>query len=183
MVFRIKNNSKMLSTFSAEVYDSYGKLVYTIEEEAGSLWRKIIRLTKFRMALSFNVFVRDVDSNRFFLITRNAGFTAKYFLKDDLGKLICSFKSTKLMFSYWEILDEYGMLLGKYKPNTPFVLGAQKGIVIDNFGELISQFEWERPTFWKTPRECKVIINKYEKPWDIISITSALIKAFVFEKR
>lgn len=167
------------------MYDSYGKLIYIIEEEAGSLWRKFVRLTKFRTILSLKIFVREVNSNRFFLITRKSGLSSKYFLEDYLGKPICSFshKTKKVILGYWDILDEYGNLIAKYLPNTPFVLGVQKGIVLDNSGEKISSFEWERPSFFKSPKECLIIINKNEKSWEIISIASALIKAFSFEMR
>jgi hypothetical protein len=184
MFFRIRIKSSIWSSFYAEVYTADEKLVYIVEEETGSLWRKIVRLTKFRTALALKVFIREVNSNCFYLFTRASGFSSNYFVKDGFGKTICEIKPVgMIIYSHYDILDEYGIVIGKYKYYNPFVLGPQKGGVKDNAGNVICEFEWERPRLLKSPRECKINIDKYERPWDIISIVVPILKAFGFEKR
>jgi|GEM_PF-3383432 len=191
MIFRIKNNSGILSTFSAEVYDSENRLIYFVNEETGSLFKALLRLTKFRTALSLKITFNPIDSGMFFLVTRNAGlFSHSYFVRNLDGTILYSFEpesfSWKSVFSLrktLDIKDGHGGKIATYVSSNPFILGPQNGEVISVYGEVISHFEWQRPSLFRTPRECLVSINRVEAPWDIISITAAIIKALYFEFR
>jgi hypothetical protein len=162
----IRNNSGMLSFFTADVYGSDNKLIYTVSEETGSLCRRILRLTKFRTALSLKIIIRDITSGRFYFLTRDAGLFSYSYL-----------------FKGWEIKDGNGRTTARYESGNPFILGPQEGRVIGVSGEEISHFRWERPSFFRTPRECLVFINRPEEPWEMLSLISAIIKALYFEYR
>jgi hypothetical protein len=191
MLYRIRNNSGMLSFFTADVYGSNNKLIYTVSEETGSLCRRILRLTKFRTALSLKIIIRDITSGRFYFLTRDAGlFSHSYFFKGQDGRTLFSFEQEKVnwrsFFKFkrsWEIRDGYGRTIARYEPGNPFILGPQEGRVIGVSGEEISHFRWERPSFFRTPRECLVFINRTEEPWEMLSLISAIIKALHFEYR
>jgi len=191
MFFRIRNNSRSLSTFSAGVYSPENKILYTITEETGSLCRRILRLTKFRTALSLKIIIRDITSGRFYFLTRDAGlFSHSYLVKGQDGRTLFSFEQEKVngrsFFKFkrsWEIKDGYGRTTARYESGNPFILGPQEGRVIGISGEEISHFRWERPSFFRTPRECLVLINRTEEPWEMLSLISAIIKALYFEYR
>jgi hypothetical protein len=191
MLYRIRNNSGMLSFFTADVYDSDNKLIYTVSEDTGSLCRRILRLTKFRTALSLKIIIRDITSGRFYFLTRDAGlFSYSYLFKGQDGRTLFSFEQEKVngrsFFKFkrsWEIKDGNGRTIARYESGNPFILGPQEGRVIGISGEEISHFRWERPSFFRTPRECLVFINRPEEPWEMLSLISAIIKALYFEYR
>jgi len=191
MLYRIRNNSGMLSFFTADVYGSDNKLIYTVSEETGSLCRRILRLTKFRTALSLKIIIRDITSGRFYFLTRDAGlFSYSYLFKGHDGRTLFSFEQEKVngrsFFKFkrsWEIKDGNGRRTARYESGNPFILGPQEGRVIGISGEEISHFRWEKPSFFRTPRECLVFINRTEGPWEMLSLISAIIKALHFEYR
>ena len=180
----------MLSLFTADVYGSDNKLLYTVDEKTGSLCRRILRLTKFRSALSLEITIKDINSGRFYLLIRDAGlFSNSYLVKSKDGRTVCSFEQKKIWSSIfklkrnWEIKDVYGRRIASYESGNPFILGPQEGRVVGISGEEISHFQWERPLFFRTPKECLVFINRAEEPWVIVSLVAAIIKALYFEYR
>jgi hypothetical protein len=178
MLLKILKKSGPLFRFCVEVYDDEGKMLFTVEEEFGNLWIRFIKLTKFRSALSFKVFVKKRNSDRFFTIYRKAGISQKYFVEDWLGKKICTFESKGLINSYWNIVDETGILIGKYVGKGFFVFNRQGGFVIDTFDNAIAEFDWGKPSFFKTPNECILTIKKVEEPMDNYIIGCSILKAF-----
>jgi len=191
MFYRIRNNSGMLSFFTADVYGPDNKLLYTASEETGSLCKRILRLTKFRTALSLKIIIRDITSGRFYFLTRDAGlFSHSYLVKGQEGRTVCSFEQEKVNWRSflkfkrsWVIKDSYGRRIASYESANPFILGPQEGRVINISGEEISHFQWQRPSFFRTSRECQVFVNRTEEPWEIISLISAIIKALYSEYR
>ncbi len=191
MIFRIINTSSIFANFSATIYGNSKLPVYIFTEETGSLCRRILRLTKFRTALSLKIIIRDITSGRFYFLTRDAGlFSHSYLVKGQEGRTVCSFEQEKVNWRSifklkrnWEIKDGYGRRIASYESANPFILGPQEGRVINISGEEISHFQWQRPSFFRTPRECQVFVIRPEELWVIVSLVAAIIRALYFEYR
>jgi len=188
MEFKIRKKSSVLATFSAEIYGPEGQLIYTVWEEPGTLGKKIVRLTKWRTALSLKIAITEIISGKVYFLNRNPGiWREEYFVTGGDGATLFSFVPKRfdwrLFERKWEIRDGYGEKIGIYHSGTLKILGPMEARVTTLSGDEISRLIWERPSFFRTPRECVVSVNDSRESWIMISLTAAILKALFFERR
>jgi hypothetical protein len=91
-----------------------------------------------------------------------------YFIQDAIGNKLFYFKEPRLGFSFpfnfsfaTEIRDSYNKVIGIYKTNNIFVVGKQKGNIVDiNNNQEICNFLWNLDTLSWIGKECYIYINK-----------------------
>ncbi len=189
MLLKITKGSGILSKLSADVFGQQGELLYRIREETDdSSWRKLLRLTKWRMALSLEISITEANSETVWSIKRDAVIRREsYLLKTQDGGTVFSFVPGRFMWRSltrkWEIRNSYDEKIGTYLSGPPSILGPLEGKVMNIWGGEISTFKWERPSFFRTPRDCVVSLNNADEASVIISVTAAIIRAIQFEQR
>lgn len=191
LFFTIKNLSSFLS--AAEfVINSDGSPIYHIEETIPSPFKRLVSLTKFRMLLSLELDMIDLESNRSFRIIKKVSYPYNsYTLKGEDGHTIASFEPKKRGWKWLPIssLSTYivkngnGEITGSAFLKNPTILGSQHSDVSDMTGQTIATFEWKKFSLWKGYRECELLISRYEEDWVLISIVAAIIKGLYLQQR
>lgn len=191
MVFKVEKRSSTLSPFVIfNVNDGNGSISYIIEEvRISSLWRRLMKYTKFRMVMPLNLEIKDTKTGLRYQLSREHAFKSdSYILKRADGDIVITFERKKLRWIvslsfYRDIRDGYGNLIGSINSRNPLIIGPQRSEINDSSGSIIATFVWKEYSFFKGFTKCDINLYRNEEKWIIISIVAAIIRGLILDQR
>lgn len=190
--YLIEDHSGFLEPASLVIYNAAREPLYTVMEEKGSLFRKLLRFTKLRGLAPFTVTIQDGKGDVLRLV-RPGGFgELRYELYRSGGERIALFtpkkvgwKNLPLFYSpgTMEIYDRYGKLLGQRIMRNFLTVGPQEGEIIDREGKRIATFAWRRYSVTRGYEECQVVLLREDPLWHTLSLVAALLRGLSLKQR
>lgn len=191
LYFTIKNLSGFLSP--SEFVVKYGSQeIYHIKETITSPFKRLISFTRFRMLLSLELELIDLESNKTFRVNRKVSYPYNYFtITGEDNFTLVSFEPMKKRWKWislrslttYIVKDSKDEITGTVISKNPTIIGHQHGEVKDLAGQTIATFEWKGFSLWKGHRECELLIERHDKNWILISIVAAVIKGLYLQQR
>lgn len=167
------------------VLDPWGGVLLEALEADCSMWKKVLKVTVWRMALGIRLPVRDVRGAIIFELKRSPGlWRSDYDLVNQEGSVIARVKDRSFLGLSRDIVDGTCATIGEVRRLEWFAKKEYRSDVIDVWGSKVATFAWNK-AIWRRPSECRLeLANPFMDPmWEAISLAACLIMGLALDKR
>lgn len=156
---------------------------YTIVEE-GSVLRSLFQWLRLRALFPLTLTVTDLQRGDRYTLHRPNPFGRWILIRKNPSTPLVTFERKKIYlgpvplfysFSTRLIFDPKRKEIGRVIKKNPFLVGSQRGTLLDGEGERIGEFEWGQYAWTKGYERCGITIAHEDPFWELIGISSAII--------
>jgi hypothetical protein len=170
--------SHSLKPFQMEMRDEKGTPFLFVQEISPFT---PLHYTKFRTLFPLKIEFLST-SGGWYLYRPPTFFRSRFFVKEKDGSVSFQFQPKGFLSTTYRIYDRSGISIGEGKFSNPFLVGSQKGVVLDRSGRTVVALEWDF-SFWGGYKRGVSVFHEEGDPWWKVGLSFLVLRGILLQQR